>query len=330
MSIEAQAVCFPEADTAELLDVTWEDPEPDQVVVRMNASGISAGTEGSIFRGVRTIQGTFPLITGYQGAGVVEWVGDQVTQFRPGQRVAITSDSVRHVPLTAPGLQKVWGTHASRVVADQVGVYPIPDAVPDDEASLFTVWAVGLHGVNVTGIGSDDTVLMIGLGLVGLSYAQCALATGATVVGLDLAEDRAAVLRALGAEAFSGQEAVRAWLAERDLRGFSVVAQSTQSGAVTDLAVDLAAPRGKVVWQGWYPGHVSFYFTAAHSKQITMHFPCSTGGLQPTLLEMIAEGSFDAGSLISHHFPVERCQEAYDLAVFRPTECLGVVLQWSA
>jgi len=92
--------------------------------------------------------------------------------------------------LLAPGLQKVWGTHASRVVADPVGVYPIPDRVPDDEASLFTVWAVGLHGVNIT-----------------------------------------------------DAEAVRAWLADRELPGFSVAAQSTQSGAVIDLAVELAAPR---------------------------------------------------------------------------------------
>jgi len=330
MPIEAQAVCFLEADTVELVDVAWEDPGPDQVVVRLNASGISAGTEGSILRGVRTIQGTFPLITGYQGAGVVAWAGDQVTQFRRGESVAITSDAVRHVRLIATELQRVWGTHASRVVADPVGVYPIPDSVPDDEASLFTVWAVGLHGVNLTGIAPDDTVLMIGLGLVGLSYAQCALAAGATVVGLDRVEHRAQVLRSLGAEACTDAEAVRAWLADRDLSGFSVAAQSTQSGAVTDLAVELAAHRGKVVWQGWYPGHVSFYFTAAHSKQITMHFPCSTGGLQPRLLDMIAEGSFDAGSLISHRFPVERCQEAYDLAVCRPMDCLGIVLQWPA
>ncbi len=326
MPIDAKAVCFPRADTAELLDVKYEDPGPEQVLVRMNVSGISAGTEGSIFRGIRTHNGTFPLITGYQGAGVVEWAGDQVPQFRPGQRVAVTSVASR---LIAPELQIVWGTHADEVIADVSGVHPIPDGVPDDEASLCTLWAVGLHGVSITGVVGEDSVLVIGLGLVGLSYAQCALAAGATVVGLDLAEERAAVMRDLGMEAFSDQSDVRAWLAERNLPGFSVVAQSTQSAAVTDLAVELAAPRGKVVWQGWYPGQACFDFNAAHGKQITMHFPCSTGGLQPRLLEMIAEGSFNAGALISHHFPVERCQEAYDLAVFRPMECLGVVLEWS-
>jgi len=327
MPIDAQAVCFPRADVAELVEVRYEDPSPEQVVVRMNVSGISAGTEGSIFRGIRTHNGTFPLITGYQGAGVIEWAGDHVPQFQIGQRVAITSVAGT---LIEPKLEIVWGTHASRVIANPGAVHPIPEGVPDDEASLFTLWAVGLHGNNITGVVAEDTVLVIGLGLVGLSYAQCARAAGATVVGLDLAEDRAEVLRGLGIEAFTDEDAVRAWLGERSLPGFSVVSQATQSGAVTDLALELAARQGKVVWQGWYPGQVSFDFNTAHGKQVTMHFPCSTGGQQPRLLEMIAEGGFDAGVLISHHFPVARCQEAYDLAVFRPMECLGVVLEWSA
>lgn len=327
MPIAAQAICFPRADTAELVDVRYEDPEPEQVLVRMKASGISAGTEGSIFRGIRTHNGTFPLITGYQGAGVVEWAGDNVPQFEVGQRVAVTSVASR---LIEPQLDLVWGTHASRVIAEPGGVHPIPEGVPDGEASLCTLWAVGLHGINITGVSPEDTVLVIGLGLVGLAYAQCARAVGATVVGLDLAEQRAQVLRELGMGAFTDVADVRVWLSERSLPGFGVVAQATQSGAVTDLALELVAPRGKVVWQGWYPGQVSFDFNTAHGKQVTMHFPCSTGGQQPRLLEMIAEGSFNAGALISHHFPAERCQEAYDLAVFRPTECLGVVLEWSA
>ncbi len=325
MPIAANAVCFPRADAAELLDVTYEDPGPEQVLVRMNVSGISAGTEGSIFRGIRTHNGTFPLITGYQGAGVVEWVGDEVADLQPGRRAAVTSVAGR---LVEPELEIVWGTHSSLVVANPDSVHPIPDDVPDDEASLCTLWAVGLHGVNITGVEPSDTVLVIGLGLVGLSYAQCAMAAGATVVGLDLAEERAEVLRSLGAEAFTDQEVARAWLDERDLAGFSVVAQATQSGAVTDLALEYVAPRGKVVWQGWYPGQVDFDFNTAHGKQITMHFPCSTGGLQPELLRMIGDGRFQAAPLITHHFPVERCQEAYDLAVFRPTECLGVALEW--
>ena len=61
-----------------------------------------------------------------------------------------------------------------------------------------------------------------------------------------------------------------------------------------------------------------------------MKFPCSTGGTQPQTLQAIADGQFNAEALITHRFPAERCQEAYDLAVYRPMECLGVVMEWSA
>ncbi len=326
MAIDARAVCFTEADTAELLDITWDDPGPEQVVVRMNRSGISAGTEGSIFRGIRTHNGTFPLITGYQGAGVVEWVGDHAAPLQEGQRVAVTSVAG---DLVEQDLEIVWGTHCSTVVAPASAVHPIPDGCSDDAASLCTLWGTGRHGVDVTGVTEDDVVLVIGLGLVGLAHAQCAMADGAAVVGLDLAEDRAEVLRSLGAEAFSEQEDVRAWLDERGLSGFTVATQATQSAEVTDVAVEFAARGGRVVWQGWYPGQACFDFNSAHGKQVTMKFPCSTGGTQPTTLQMIADGSFDGDALITHHFPVEDCQEAYDLAVFRPMDCLGVVMEWS-
>lgn len=327
MAIDAKAVCFPKADTAELQHVTWADPGPDHVVVRMNRSGISAGTEGSIFRGIRTHNGTFPLITGYQGAGVVEWVGDHAVPLREGQRVAVTSVAS---DLIEQDLEIVWGTHCSTVVAPASAVHPIPDGCSDDAACLCTLWGTGRHGVDVAGIGPDDTVLVIGLGLVGLAHAQCAMADGATVVGLDLAEDRAEVLRSLGAEAFTDQDDLRAWLQERSLQGFSVATQATQSAEVTDIALKFVAREGKVVWQGWYPGQACFDFNIAHGKQVTMKFPCSTGGTQPQTLQMIADGTFNAEVLITHHFPVEQVQEAYNLAVFHPMDCLGVVLEWSA
>lgn len=325
MAIDAKAVCFTKADTAELIDVSWEDPRADQVVVRLNRSGISAGTEGSIYRGIRTHNGTFPLITGYQGAGVVEWAGEDAGDIAQGQRVAITSTAGGKIE---QDLEIVWGTHCSRVVVNAASVIPIPDGVSDDEASLCTLWAVGLQGVDVTGVQEGETVLVVGLGLIGLSYAQCAMAAGAQVVGLDLAEERAEVLRGLGAEAFTAEDDVQAWLSERNLPGFDVTVEATGKASVIDVALRMVRPDGKVVWQGWYPGRVDFEYHFAHAKQVRMVFPHSTGGFQPALLQMIGDGSFEAESLITHRFPVEQCQEAYNLAVFRPMECLGVVLEW--
>jgi L-iditol 2-dehydrogenase len=325
MPVQAKAVCFTRADTAELLEVSYEDPGRDEMIVAMRRSGISAGTEGSIFRGIRTENGTFPLITGYQGAGVVEWAGDAVTDFGVGDRVAVIGVDYR---LIEPDFNIVWGTHCSRVIPRTGAAMPIPEQVSDDEASLVTLWAVGLHGITVSEVQADETVLVVGLGLIGLSFVQCALAAGATVVGLDLSEQRAALCRKLGAEAFTEQDQVRAWLDERDLRGFEVSVDATGNARAVDIPLSFAGPGGKFVWQGWYPGRVDFRFHEVHGKQLRFFFPCSTGGHQPRMLELIAEGKFNARDLISHHFPPEQCQEAYDLAVLNPGDCLGVVLEW--
>ena len=325
MPIEAKAVCFPKADTAELVDVRYQDPTPGQMVVRINASGISAGTEGSIFRGTRTHNGTFPLITGYQGAGVVEWAGAEVKGYAVGDRVVVTSVASK---LIEPELAIVWGTHSSRVVVEPRNIDPIPEGVDDDDASLCTVWAVGLHGPTVAGIKSTDTVLVVGLGLIGLSFVQCVVAMGAEVVGLDLSEERAGICRALGAEAFTTPEQVRAWLDARGLTGFSVAAEATGHAEVIDVPLQFAAREAGVVWQGWYPGRVDFEYHQAHAKQLTFYFPTGSGGHQPRMLRLIAQGLFNAADLISHCFAVEDCQDAYDLAVLHAGQSLGVVLEW--
>lgn len=325
MPVEARAVCFPRADTAELVNVIYEDPTANQMIVRVNASGISAGTEGSIFRGVRIHNGTFPLITGYQGAGVVEWAGEDVTAYSVGDRVSLAGVAGK---LIEPELEVVWGTHASRVITDEARVLPIPDGVTDDEASLSTVWAVGMQGPTVCGLTSDDTVLVVGLGLIGLSFAQVAADIGAEVVGLDLSEERAEMLREFGMTAFTDREDVEAWMAERKMAGFPVAVEATGHAPVVDIPLELVAPGGRLVWQGWYPDRVSFDYNTAHGKMVVMHFPCGSGNHQGALLDMIGEGRFNASALISDRFAVEDCQKAYNLSVLNAGESLGVVLEW--
>ena len=137
------------------------------------------------------------------------------------------------------------------------------------------------------------------------------------------------MLREFGMTAFTERAEIEARLAERGMSGFPVAVEATGHAEVIDVPLELAAPGGKVVWQGWYPGRVSFDYNTAHGKMVVMYFPCGSGGFQGTLLDMIAEGRFNASALISHRFPVEQCQEAYDLAVLQAGKSLGVVMEWS-
>jgi len=238
----------------------------------------------------------------------VEWAGENVSAYSVGDRVSLAGVSGT---IIEPELDVVWGTHASRVIADEARVLPIPAGVTDDEASLSTVWAVGMQGPTVCGLTEDDTALMVGLGL-----------------GLDLSEERAAMLREFGMTAFTDREDVAGWLGERGMNGFPVAVEATGNAAVVDIPLEFVAPGGRLVWQGWYPDRVSFDYNTAHGKMVVMHFPCGSGNHQGALLDMIAEGRFNASALISDRFAVEDCQQAYDLAVLQAGESLGVVLEW--
>ncbi len=328
MPLKAQAVCFPRANIAQLLEVTYDDPGPEDIVVSIRANGISAGTEGSIFRGIRTHDGTFPLITGYQGAGVVEWVGEAVPKYKLGDRVVVLRKGLSG-HLLAPSLNIVWGTHASRVITRPESLLPIPENVPDDHASQIVLFAVGREGAVRARVAEGETVLVVGLGLVGLSFVQCALAVGATVVGLDLSESRVALCQQLGAEAYSDESGVEHWLKQQDLTGFEVAVEATGKAEIVDVALEFVGPGGRLVWQGWYPGRVEFPYQPAHKKGLDFVFPRSSGDWEREMLQWMAEGRFQAGPLISHYFPAEQCQEAYDLAVYSSAECLGIVLEWN-
>ena len=100
--MKASAVVFPEPNKVEFREVTCPDPGPQHVVVRLTHSWISVGTEGSFLRGERITGDTpyyeggpwpFPIVPGYQGVGVVEAVGEKITDLSPGVGAAFTTPS---------------------------------------------------------------------------------------------------------------------------------------------------------------------------------------------------------------------------------------------
>jgi len=116
-----------------------------------------------------------PIPLGYCNAGVVIGVGEGVEGFSVGDRVASN------------------GHHAEVVSVPKNLVAKIPDDVPDEEAAFAPLAAIALHGFRSSGAGVGDTVLVIGLGLVGTLAAQWALIAGCKVLGFDVNDD--AVLR---------------------------------------------------------------------------------------------------------------------------------------
>src|SRR4051812_6907383 len=194
--------------------------EPGTVLVRVRSSCVSSGTELSgltssatplwkralaqpekvkrVFESVATVgvPRTWDLIsgqlaagnaTGYSAAGVVEEVGDGVTDLRPGDRVACAGAQFAH--------------HAEIIRVPRNLTVQIPEGVAFEQASVVTLGAIALQGVRRASPTLGETFVVVGLGLLGQLTVQLLRANGCRVIGTDLDRSRIDMGTAFGAEA---------------------------------------------------------------------------------------------------------------------------------
>jgi Zn-dependent alcohol dehydrogenase len=215
-------------------DVDVADAGPGEVRVRVAAAGI-CGSDLKALDGKSPVTPHLPLIPGHESAGVVEQVGPGVTSVRPEDHVivAMTGPCGRCGPCRAGRFSRCdgptrasimglmtdgttrlsvdgrparpfigVGAFAEQVVVNEPMVVKIPESMPLDVASLLACGVITGVGavVNSARVEPGSSVAVIGCGGVGLNVVQGArLAGAATIVGVDVAADKAALARKFGA-----------------------------------------------------------------------------------------------------------------------------------
>src|SRR3954469_15768112 len=276
-----------------------------------------------------------PMPLGYCNAGSVVALGGGVTQFAVGDRVACN------------------GRHAEMVSVPVNLCARIPDDVTNEEAAFTVVGAIALQGVRLAQPSLGESVVVIGLGLIGQIAVQCLRANGCRVLGVDTDPARAELARQWGAETVdvaAGEDPIVA--AERFSRGRGadavILTLATRSNEPVHQAALMSRKRGRVVLVGVTGLELSrddFY-----KKEISFQVSCSYGpgrydpayeekgqdypiGLVrwteqrnfEAVLDMIAAGRLALAPLVSHRFPIEAAEEAYAL-VGGSAPSLGIVL----
>lgn len=282
-------------------------PGRDNIVVQIAYSGVSIGTEFGALSG-KIDWGGFPMVTGYMATGTVSMVGSAVSGFEPGDRVYVRHNEGLRLARSGEAVNCRDGLHCSAASLDPRGDHGaaiLPEGVDLDVGSLFTVLSVGLHGVDMAGVSTGDSVVVIGLGTVGLGVTAAAAARGARVVGVDPRERCRTVARRLGAQETvqpDGKDSaaqVRSIVGEA---GADFVFEATGKPALIDLGIALTRPSGTLVWQGHYgEGPVQFEFVRAHHKQLRMLFPCDDGltECRAALLRRVRDGQLPVELLIT-------------------------------
>jgi predicted dehydrogenase/threonine dehydrogenase-like Zn-dependent dehydrogenase len=315
-----------------MLDKARQRPDKvRQALDKVRTDGVMATVEA--VRG----QLNQPLVLGYSNAGVVIEVGPGVTEFKPSDRVVSS------------------GPHAEIVRVPANLCAHIPDGV-DDEAACFTVvGAIGLQGVRLAEPSLGETVVVIGLGLIGLLTAQILKAHGCHVLGLDPDEQKLALAKTLGIQTHGlskGGDAVAAAMRFTDGRGADavIIAAATKSNKPIEDAAKMSRRRGRVVLVGvagltlnrddFWKKELSFQVSRAygpshynaegreHGQDYPLDFVRWTARRNfEAVLRLIEAGRLATAPLISHSLDFRNSISAYDTLI-ESSSALGIVLRY--
>ncbi len=280
-------------------------------------------------------------IMGHELAGEVVEVGADVTRVTPGDRVLVESvlgcgqcdwcrvRQYNRCPDLYPTRRaSVSRAYAEYVVAPQHKLYRLPDHVGFDEAALLDTYAVCLHAQHLSGLTINAKVAIVGAGPIGLGQLMLAKASGADVLIVDTVAHSLDVARELGADRTvlsQAEDPVAAAMAFSGGRGCDVVfecAGGPSMPVTLPLATKLVRRGGKVVlvggfedgetgipleWQRLQMGEIALIPSASFAFHDIHHE-------QEEVLELVARGKLQTQKLITHRFPLDRINEAFDVA----------------
>ncbi|WP_406192239.1 zinc-dependent alcohol dehydrogenase family protein [Streptomyces sp. NBC_01017] len=330
----------------------WEeipDPaikDPTDAIVRVGAVTI-CGTDLHILKGdVPEVRpGT---VLGHEAVGEIVEIGSDVRTVRPGDRVLVSCITAcgrcAYCRQGAYGQCRggggwilghlIDGTQADyvRVPFADLSVHPLPGAMDSADAVLLadifpTSYEVGVLNGHVR---PGDTVVVVGAGPIGLAaIATARLFSPERIVAVDLAAARLEAARQLGADAVAdARETPEQLVADlTDDLGADVVIEAVGVPESFELCTRMVRPGGHVANVGVHGAPATLHLEDLWIKNITITTGLVDTYSTPTLLRMTAAGRLPTSQLVTHTFPLDRMEEAYDVfAGAADTGALKVVL----
>jgi len=274
-----------------------------------------------------------PMTMGYSSAGVVLACGAGIQNIKPGDRN---------------------GCHAEVVSVPKNLCAAVPDSVGFDQACFAIVGSIAMQGIRLSKANLGETVVVIGLGLVGQLTVAILKGAGCRVIGTDLDASKCKLAKQLGADiAAPGLSGGKVEELTRGLGADAVIiTASTKSNGPIELASQAVRQKGRVVLVGVIGLELDrrpFYF-----KEAEFVVSCSYGpgrydadyedhgrdypaayvrwteqrNIQ-AVLDMMGSGKLDVTPLISHRISIDEAERAYQIIDQGTEPYLGMVLQYS-
>ena len=280
-----------------------------------------------------------PMPLGYCNVGVVNAVGASVQEFAVGDRVVSN------------------GPHADMVRVSRNLCAKIPDNVSDESAAFTVLGSIGLQGVRLLKPTLGESIVVVGVGLIGLITVQLLKASGCRVLAIDFDNNKLALAKQYGAEIFNPAtdgDVIEAGMAFG--RGVGVdgviITASTKSNDPVTNAAHMSRKRGRIILvgvTGLQLNRADFY-----EKELSFQVSCSYGPGRydknyedrgedypvgfvrwteqrnfEAILDMMSSGALKLDALISHRFDFMDAKNAYDLVSTDPNS-LGILLEYNS
>ena len=335
----------------ELQEVPVPVPQRNEVLCRIKAVAI-CGSDPQIIRGDRPGEWPqkFPHILGHEWAGEVVALGEGVTEFKIGDRVAGEAHSgcgycknclagnyticlnygkpetgARHFGFNYNGANCEYNTYPTKAV------HHIPDKLSYDHAALCDICGVAMDCIDRTGITTSGTVAVFGPGPAGVAAMQIAKGYGAAKVIMIGRGDRLQHAREIGADYIvdiNKEDPVEAVMKITNGFGVDEVLECSGGSATPVQGMKMLKRGGKMGLVGHYhdPDLKIPNLTDMISNELTIYGSRANPGVSEAVLSMLERKVIDGDTLVTHRFPLEKYQEALDVFVGRKDHSLKVVI----
>ena len=313
-------------------------PLRGEILVETEATFISAGTELSGYQGLnpglpKPGPPDYPLTPGYLNVGRVLTVGDNVDEFRTGDRVFS------------------FARHASHHHAAVSGVVAaVPEEIDSHTAAASWLAGIAMTSVQASDVSLNDWVAVFGLGLVGNLAAQLFKLSGARVIGIDPVPFRRRLASEVGIQHTVGGSSEEVGSYIRGLcgpNGAGITVEAVGHSRVAEQAAELTAPYGELILLGTqradYQSDLTHLMRQIHWKWLDVkgaqvwRIPLrpvrgvkhSSYGNALLVFDLIRSSRLEIEKLISHRMRPEEIADAYELLLNSKDKCSGVAIDWT-
>lgn len=340
-----KALVLTDYKTLTIQDIPVPSIQDNEVLVKVHACGICGsdvhGYDGSTGRRIP------PIVMGHEASGVIVQTGKNVSGWKIGTRVTFDSTIYcMHCDYCRQGLynlcdnRRVLGVsctdyHQNGAFAEFVAIpehilYALPDSVSFEQAALVEPVGVAFHAVNLVRHTLNESVVVLGAGMIGLLAIQSLRLAGVgKIIAVDVNEARLKTALEMGADhvILSDDQTPQKVKELLGQRGTDLAVDAVGISNTVATALSCTRKGGSLLLIGNLDPMISFGLQEAVTRQILVQGSCASNGEYGACLDMIARGAIHVDPFISKVAPLQEGPEWFEKLYNREGDLLKVILK---